>query len=55
MDRNEKYVAEGLSALVAPREGCVDRNLSLVKTSTKEDKSHPARGAWIEIWEIVLQ
>ena len=36
-------------ALVAPREGSVDRNWERLAQRLNQSKSLPARGAWIEI------
>ena len=34
---------------VAPRRGCVDRNSEIMPKKGREETSHPAGGAWIEI------
>ena len=34
---------------VAPRMGCVDRNIRLVAVAGISCASHPARGAWLEM------
>ena len=38
-------------ARVAPRKGCVDGNARAGLVYTTDGESHPARGAWIEMYD----